>query len=358
MLERFKVPEEIAIRVHEEDMRKTVEEIFMKMQMSQEDSIQAADVLIYADLRGIESHGVSNMMRKYIEMFKDVTINPSPKIKIIREAPAVATIDSDRGHGLVVGPQAMKMAIERAEKYGIGAITVTNSAHFGAAAYHASMAIEHGMIGMAMTTGWLKLLPTNGAEPKVGLNPVAYAVPAKEEPPFIFDATMSSVAGNKIGLADRLGANVYPGWIAEEDGTPIMGERDVPEIWHMLPLGGTREIGSHKGYSLAVMIEILCSLLGGDGAGPFRERFPSHHFLAYKVSAFGDEELFKKEVDRYLKSLKETLPAPGHDRVFYAGLIEHEEEIQRLENGIPYHPEVIQWFRKTTTEQGLPNRFN
>ena len=114
MLERFKVPEEIAIRVHQEDMRKTVEEIFMKMQMSQEDSIQAADVLIYADLRGIESHGVSNMMRKYIEMFKDGTINPSPKIKIIREAPAVATIDSDRGHGLVVGPEAMKMAIERA----------------------------------------------------------------------------------------------------------------------------------------------------------------------------------------------------------------------------------------------------
>ena len=358
MLERFKVPEDIAIRVHHEDMLKTVEEIFMKMQMSQEDSKQAADVLIYADLRGIESHGVSNMMRKYIEMFKDGTINPNPKTNIIRESLAVASIDSDRGHGLVVGPQAMKMAIERAEKYGIGAITVTNGAHFGAAAYHASMAIEHDMIGMAMTTGWLKLLPTNGAEPKVGLNPVAYAFPAKEEPPFIFDATMSSVAGNKIGLADRLGANVYPGWIAEEDGTPIMGERGVPEIWNMLPLGGTREIGSHKGYSLAVIIEILCSLLGGDGAGPFRERFPSHHFLAYKVSAFVDEDLFKKEIDRYLKSLKNTLPAPGHNRFFYAGLIEHEEEIQRLERGIPYHPEVIQWFREATTELGLPNRFD
>ena len=207
MLERFKVPENIAVRVHQEDMRKTVEEIFMKMQMSLEDSRQAADVLIYADLRGIESHGVSNMMREYIEMFKDGRINPNPKTIIIRESLAVATIDSDRGHGLVVGPQAMKLAIERAEKFGIGAITVTNGAHFGAAAYHASMAIELDMIGMAMTTGWLKLLPTNGAEPKVGLNPVAYAVPAKEEPPFIFDATMSSVAGNKIGLADRLGAN-------------------------------------------------------------------------------------------------------------------------------------------------------
>ena len=190
-------------------------------------------------------------------MFKDGTINPSPKIKIIREAPAVATIDSDRGHGLVVGPKGMKMAIERAEKYGIGAITVTNGAHFGVAAYHASMAIEHDMIGMAMTTGGLNVLPTNGAEPKVGLNPVAYAVPAKYEPPFIFDATMSSVALNKIRLADRLGVNVYPGWISDEKGTPIMEEKSVPKIWNMLPLGGTREIGSHKGYSLAVVIDCL-----------------------------------------------------------------------------------------------------
>ena len=119
MLERFKVPEDIAVRVDQEDMRKTVEEIFMKMQMSQEDSKQAADVLIYADLRGIESHGVSNMMREYIEMFKEGTINPNPETTIIRESLAVATIDSDRGHGLVIGPQAMQMAIERAEKYGI-----------------------------------------------------------------------------------------------------------------------------------------------------------------------------------------------------------------------------------------------
>ena len=120
------MPEDIAIRVPHEDMRKSVEEIFMKMQMNQEDSKQAADVLIYADLRGVESHGVSNMMKVYIKMLKEGTINPNPKTKIIREALAVATIDSDRGHGLVVGPKGMRMAIERAEKYGIGAITVTN----------------------------------------------------------------------------------------------------------------------------------------------------------------------------------------------------------------------------------------
>ena len=171
-------------------------------------------------------------------MFRDHSINPNPKLKLKRKSLAVATLDSDHGHGLVVGPKAMKMAIERANKYGIGAITVTNGAHFGAAAYHASMAIEHNMIGMAMTTGGLKVLPTFGAEAKVGLNPIAFAVPTKEEPPFIFDATMSSVALNKIRLADRLGVNVYPGWISDEKGTPIMEEKSVPKIWNMLPLGG------------------------------------------------------------------------------------------------------------------------
>ena len=358
MLERFKVPDDIAIRVKQEDMRKTVEEIFLSMKMPKEDAQQAADVLLYADIRGIESHGVSNMMRTYLDMFKDGMINANPKPKIVAEAAAVATLDSDRGHGLVIGPQAMKMAIDRASKFGIGAITVTNGAHFGAAAYHAAMALEHDMVGLAMTTGWLKLVPTYGAEPKVGLNPLAFAVPANCEPPFIFDATMSSVAGNKIGLAQRLGVNALPGWISKKDGTPIMEEGLIPEEWMMLPLGGNREIGSHKGYSLAVMIEILCSVLGNDGAGPFRRRFPSHHFLAYQVSAFGDAEIFKDEMDKYLKSLKETLPAPGHDRVLYAGLLEHEEELERLEKGIPYHPEVIGWFRKITAELDLPNRFD
>jgi LDH2 family malate/lactate/ureidoglycolate dehydrogenase len=312
---------------------------------------------MYADIRGIESHGVSNMMRVYVVHFKEGRINPTPRPKIIHEAPAVATLDCDRGHGLSIGPLAMNMAIERADKYGIGAITVTNGVHFGAAAYHAAMALEHDMIGLAMTTGGVSVAPVHGAKAMVGLNPLAIAVPTRHEPPFIFDAAMSSVAGNKIRLAQRLGVNVLPGWIAEKDGTPIMDERPIPQDWLMLPLGGTREIGSHKGYSLAVMVEIMCSVLGGGGAGPFRRRGVSHHFVAYKISAFCDLNTFKDDMDEYLRGLQETPTAPGHDRVIYAGLPEHEEEARRLEHGIPYHPEVIEWFRGVTAELGLPDRF-
>lgn len=358
MLERFHVPEDIAIRVPQENMRATVEDIFRKMRMPDDDAALAADVLMYADIRGVESHGVSNMMRTYVTNFQQGRTNPTPQWKIVREAAAVCTIDSDRGLGLVVGPAAMKVAIERAEVYGIGSVSVTNGAHFGAAGYHAVMALEHDMIGVAMTTGGVSVLPTNGADRLVGLNPIAIAAPARNEPPFIFDASMSAVAGNKIVLAKRLGVNTMPGWVAESDGTPIMDERAIPEDFKILPLGGTREIGSHKGYSLAVMIEVLSSVLSGGGGGPHRRGGASHHFLAYKIDAFTDVDTFKDDMDAYLKALSESQPAPGHDRVTYAGLPEYEEEIERLEHGIPYHPEVIEWFKSITAELELPSRLD
>ncbi len=350
MLERFHVPADIAVHVMPDDMDATVTDIFVKMGMSHEDAKQASDVLVYADVRGIESHGVSNMLRNYVESFKQGGINPIPNVRVVREMAAAATIDCDGGHGLVVGPQAMQMAIDRAKDYGIGTVTAMNGRHFGACAYHASMALEHNMIGLAMTTGGLNVLPVHGSKPVVGLNPIGVAAPTKDEPPFIFDASMSSVAGNKIVLAKRLGVPVMGGWIADGDGTPIMDESEVPEKWAMLPSGATRELGAHKGFSMAMMVEILCGLLGGTGAGSNRSQGAAHHFLAYNIEAFTDVNSFKEMMDDYVREIKDNPPAPGHDRVVYAGLPEHEEDIERSEHGIPYHPEVIDWFRATCGE--------
>ena len=356
MLKRFHVPEEIAVRIPQENMRATLVDIFTKLGMPNDDAALSADVLIYADIRGVESHGVSNMVRAYVTGFQEGTINPNPVTKIVREAAAVCTIDSDEGFGLVVGPAAMKEAIDRAENYGIGSVSVTNGRHFGAAGYHAALALKHDMIGIAMTTGGVTVVPTGGAERLVGLNPIAIAAPTKSQPPFIFDASMSSVAGNKITLAKRLGVDTMPGWISESDGTPIMNDREIPDDYMILPLGGTREIGSHKGYSLAVMIEILSGVLSGGGAGPHRRGGASHHFIAYKIDAFTDVEEFKDDLDQYMKTLSESKPAPGQDKVTYAGLPEYEEEIERLEKGIPYHPEVIDWFKSISAELQLPAR--
>ena len=353
MLERFHVPSDLAVHVAPEDMQATVVDIFLKMGMPADDADQAAEVLVYADIRGIETHGVSNMLRSYVVQFGNGNINPTPNPKIVREMPAAATLDCDAGHGLVVGPMAMNMAIERAKVYGIGTITARNGRHFGAAAYHAAMALEHDMIGIAMTTGGMRVVPVDGAKPMFGLNPIAIAIPTRNEAPFIFDASMSSVAGNKIALAKRLGVPVAAGWITEPDGTPILEERAVPDNYFMLPTGGSRENGAHKGSSLGVWVEIMCGLLGATGAGPDRQGPASHHFIAYNIEAFTDLESFKDDMDLYMQQIRECPPVPGAERVVYAGLPEHEAEIERREHGIPYHPEVIDWFRGITDELNI-----
>jgi len=357
MYDRFKVPEEIAVRVDAEDMRATVEAIFRRLGAPEEDARRSVDVLIYADLRGIDSHGVSNMTAFYVAGMKEGWINPAPVMKVIRDAPAAATVDSDRGLGLTIGPQAMELAMDKAQACGVGSVSVTNGRHYGAAAYTAAMALERDMIGISMTMGGLDVVPTFGSKAMVGLNPIAFAAPTRHEPPFVFDASTSSTATNKIRNAKRLGVKLPGAWIATTDGTPIMEETDVPDHFLVLPLGGTREIGSHKGYGLAVMVDVMCGILGGDPPGFLRPSPDvSHHFTAYRIDAFTDLEGFKDRMDVFMKGLRETPPAPGQERVLYAGLQEHEIEVERRKRGIPYHPKVIEWFRRTAEELGVAHR--
>jgi len=190
-MKRFQVPDEIAIRVPPDDMHATVAAIFRALRCSRDDARRCADALLYADVRGIDSHGVSNMMQIYVAMLKQGYVNPAPSLRVLREADATATVDSDRGLGLTIGPQCMDLALEKAERCGIGSVVATNGRHFGAAGYHAARALERDMIGVALTIGGLELVPTFGGEARVGLNPIAIAVPTRDEPPFIFDASMS-----------------------------------------------------------------------------------------------------------------------------------------------------------------------
>jgi L-2-hydroxycarboxylate dehydrogenase (NAD+) len=338
-------------------MRPVVEGIFEKLGLPTPDAKQAAEVLLYADLHGIDSHGVSNMMQHYERWVGTGDINPTPQPKVLREAPATLTLDADRGLGLVIGPYAMRRAMEKAETCGIGAVAVKNVNHFGACAYHAQLALERDMIGVVMTTSGLCTAPTFGAEARLGTNPIGFAAPTRNEVPFLFDASMSSLPINKVDLAKRLGRQLAGGCIATADGEPILDDTAVPEKYLILPLGSTRELGSHKGYGLGVMIDILSGILSG-GAPSLQPAPPvSHHFLAYRVDAFTDLDEFKDDLDRFLKALRETPPAPGHERVYYAGLPEHEDAIERGQHGVPYHPDVIEWFRDAATRHGVPHPF-
>lgn len=355
MLEQFETPEGVAVRVDEAQMRRAVEGVFRGMGFGEADAVRSADVLLYADLRGYDTHGVSNMLRIYVQWAASGQIDVNGTPVVLRERKATCTLDARRTHGGVVGPQAMDLAIERAKDVGVGVVNVLDGGHYGAAAYTAAMALEHGMIGVSMTVGGLRMVPTHGAEELVGLNPIAIAVPARDEAPFIFDASMSAVAGNKIRFANRLGRGTLPGWITSAEGAPIMDEAPIPEGFMHLPLGGTRAIGSHKGYGLAMMVEVLAGTLSGAAAGPDRRARQSQQFICYDIDAFTDPDIFVDDMDRYLKRLRTARPEPGASRVLYPGLNAAEVERDRRANGIPYHPEVLEWFATTFREMDLAN---
>ena len=280
----------------------------------------------------------------------------------MRESPSTANIDSDRGLGIVVGPRAMEIAIEKAGNVGVGVVTIRNSRHLGMISYHAMMALEHDMIGMTMSSCPANVNPTFGAEARFGTNPIALAAPGDREAPFVFDAAMSIVPANKLILARRLGVKLLPGWTADENGAPVMHEVDAPPLGsdgiplaNLLPLGSTIDLGSHKGYGLMAIVDILGGILSGGGYGllPGRPNF-NHYVAAYDIEAFMDKGEFKSTMDEWLYTLRTTRPAPGHDRVVYPGLVEAETVEDRKVNGIPLHIEVIEWFRSTCSRMGIP----
>ena len=357
MLENFKVPEQDQVKVSEDSLHKAVSAIFEKMGLTPEDATDGADMLVTADLRGIETHGVSNKMRDYVQQYTNGELNPRPSWRIERESPGTAVIDGDRGLGVILGPKAMRIAIDKARQVGIGIVTIHNSGHLGAVGQFAMQATKEDMVGMCATAIGSGILPTFGAEPKLGTNPISIAAPTKSEAPFLFDAATSAVAGNKIRLAERVGANLLPGWIAETDGTPIMEERPVPGRgqYHMLPIGGSRDQGSHKGYGVNMMVEIMATFLSGALPSMLNlSGLARHYFAAYDISAFTDLDTFKENMDQMLQTLRSTKPAPGHERVMYPGLSEYEEEQERHVSGIPLHKEVVEWFEGISGELSVP----
>ena len=356
MLEQFKVTDKQAELINGDALRIVVSNIFEKLGVQEDDALLGADVLVLSDLRGVDSHGVSNMLKHYVTGFRDESINPRPDWKVIRETPSTANIDSDRGLGSIITPKAMDIAIDKAKAVGVGMVTVGNGRHLGMAAYHAMRALPHDMIGVCMTSTPVAVLPTFGAEPRLGTNPIAVAVPANTELPFVFDAATSSVASNKIEFAHRLGINIPGGWVAAQDGEPIMEPIPSPTDvlgsgYSLLPLGGDRELGSHKGYGLGCFVDIMAGLLTGFGYGakPGAPNF-GHFVAAYSIDAFTDIGKFKDEMDEWSRMMQSTKPAPGHQRVYVPGQPEAEMEIERREFGIPLHSSVVDWIRDTCEE--------
>src|SRR5881397_2937254 len=342
-------------------------QLFMHFGVSESDARQAADVLARSDLRGIDSHGVARL-HTYFEMLTLGRINPKPNIKIVREKVSVATVDGDNGLGLVVGPKANEIAMDKAEKYGSGWVSVCNTNHFGIAGYYPLKALERDLIGWAMTNSTKLVAPLWGAERMLGTNPIAIAFPGDKEPPIVIDMATSAVAYGKIEIALRMKAPVPKGWIIDKDGRDTTNPQDMIDGGAQLPLGSEREMGGHKGYGLASMVDILCCVLSGANWGPFappfalRQEIPArsvgkgigHFFGALRIDAFLDPREFKRQIDDWIRTFRKTKPIPGTPGVLIPGDPEREAERERAKSGIPVLRPVVEELRDISRRTGIP----
>jgi LDH2 family malate/lactate/ureidoglycolate dehydrogenase len=323
--------------VSESTLRAFTQNIFLAMGCSPEHAALAADVLLLADLRGIDSHGVARLTG-YIRLWEKQRINATPNIKIVHETPTTATVDGDAGLGLVVAPFAMQIAIEKAEKYGSGWVSVRNSNHFGIAGYHGLMAVEKDMIGFAMTNASPLVAPTFSNERLLGTNPMCYAFPAGKYPPVIVDMATSAAANGKLEIAQRLRKQVPEGWIQDKQGNYTTDPHALKTGGSLLPLGSDKEHGSHKGFGLSATVDILSAVLSGANYGPWVPPFVAFldHFLgAMRVDGFRPVDEFKSHLDNWIERFKSASTIDPDQKVIIPGEPELEAQIHRLKNGIP-----------------------
>jgi LDH2 family malate/lactate/ureidoglycolate dehydrogenase len=341
-------------------------DIFCKIGCPDDDARTAAAALLSADLRGIDSHGVARLIG-YVRLHDAGRANPKPRLRIVHETPSTAVVDGDSGLGLVVAPYAMQVAIEKAAACGTGWVSVQNSNHFGIAGYHALAAVRREMIGIAMTNASALVAPTFSTERLLGTNPICVAIPAGEEPPFVADLATTTAANGKLEILQRKDEPAPLGWIQDKTGRPSINPHELKSGGALLPLGGDREHGSHKGYALGAVVDIFSAVLSGANYGPWVPPFPAfvpmptgmpgkgigHFFGAMRIDAFRPPEEFKKHMDNWIRRFRSATPAPGHEKVLIPGDPEREMEAHRLTAGIPLLPAVIEDLRTLAIKLGV-----
>ncbi len=341
--------------------------VFEHFGVPREDAALAAGVLARADLRGIESHGVARL-HTYFDMLELGKINPRPKVTIVRESASTATVDGDNGLGLVVGPKANAIAMAKAAEAGSGWVSVRNTNHFGIAGWYVLEALERDLIGWAMTNSTKLVAPLWGAERMLGTNPIAIAFPGLEEPPIVIDLATCAAAYGKIEIAVRGGERIPEGWAIDREGRVTTDPQRMIDGGAILPLGSDREHGGHKGYALAMMVDVLSAVLSGANWGPFtppfalRQEIPArsvgkgigHFFGALRIDAFIDPLEFKRQIDDLVRTFRATKPAPGTSGPLIPGDPERDAERTRSVEGIPLVASVVDELLDVSRRTGIP----
>ena len=317
-------------------------------------------VLTEADLRGVDSHGVS-MLTLYDDYRRTGKMTLTPAVRVVRESPVTALLDGDGGLGHCPGLRAMDLAIAKCAATGVGVVAVRNSNHYGAAGVYALRAVPRGFIGISTTATWRPaIVPTFGAQAMLGTNPIAFAAPTRRNLPFCLDMATSTVALNKVKLAALIGKPILPGWALDDQGHTVTDPAVAMKHIALTPLGGTPEMSSHKGYGLAAMVEILSTILAGAAFAPSRAaQHPDaprydvgHFFLALDPRAFRDEGEFETDLDAMIDALHATRRANPDEPVLVPGEPEEHCRTTRLRDGIPLADELIAKLRGIAAATG------
>jgi LDH2 family malate/lactate/ureidoglycolate dehydrogenase len=344
-------------------------DVFGRIGVPIRDAGTVAEVLVAADLRGIDSHGVARL-RRYVRGLKEGVILPDPGLKIIHETPVSALLDGGAALGQVAGKRGMETAISKALQGGVGFVAVQNSNHFGIAGYYSQMALERDLIGIALTNSTPDVVPTFGREVMLGTNPISVAVPAGEERPYVLDMSTAVITSGKLESRSRMGKKIPLGWAVDENGEPcedparVYANMRAKRGGGLLPLGGSgEEFGGHKGYGLGLLVDIFSGVLSASAnttllypKTPEGKPLPSrvgHFFGALRVDLFRPLEGFKKDMDDLIRRLQSAPKAEGQQRIYIHGEKEFELERKYRQEGIPLHFKVFEDLQAIADEVGV-----
>ncbi len=345
----------------ESKLKHFVAEVLERLGVARAHADVVADVLVAADLRGIESHGVARLDSYYVSRIRSGHMKPQPQYSIVRETKTSVVYDADNGLGHPVSKMAMENVIAKAQEQGAAFGAVRNSNHYGIAGYYAMMALGHDMIGMSATNSVKYAAATFGREVVLGTNPLAFAVPAGNEPAFVLDFATTTIPKGKLEVHKRKQKRLEPGWAIDVLGN-MTDDPDEALRGALLPLGGFgTEGGGHKGYGLGLLVDILCGVLSGGAFGPslpFADETKngaiSHWFGAFRIDAFRDVAEFKADMDTELRYFKESSAARGAQRIQVAGEPELMKTAYHREYGIPVHSKVWDSLSRLAGELEIP----
>ena len=342
------------------ELRDYVVRFFLKLGVPRRDAEIAAEVLVLADLRGVDSHGIIRLNSYYGSRILKGTVNPLSPVTVIKETATTLALDGGSGLGMVVGRGAMERCIEKADQNGLAMVTVRNSNHYGIAGYYAMMALPHDMIGISFTNAQPLVAPTYGRTAILGTNPIAVAAPAKEERPFVLDMATSIVPIGRVAVYEKEGREVPMGWGVDSSGQVTTDPTAIIKGGALMPLGGTDLMRGYKGYGLAMLVDIFSGVLSGAAFGnnvgrPGQSKGSNvgHFFAAVKIEAFRPLEEFKADLDALMRQMKDAPKAAGQERIYIHGEKEFELAEKYEREGVPLIEEVVKSLKEAGHNIGV-----